>query len=214
MRNLSVFFLCLLLLSSCCVSVTTGDGLDAVGRQQPMIHRPLHEKPESLFSARGEDAKKLTVWKKGDLYYVELPVVYVPVNSPWISLNAPLNHRCYPAARSATELYEQQSKVQIFYAEVTDTLLTLAGESIGKHVPLYATKYRVLPADEVDLSGAKKVQSCVPVSQQYLFLNRLSDKCTPGNYLRRPLVWGLRVVDAPLTVAGSAVGLVFVALFD
>ena len=206
MRHLPLFLLCLLLLSSCCATITIGEGLDAVGRQQPMIPQTSPEKTESLFSVSAA-SQPLTVWKKGSMYYVELPVVYVPVNSPCFSLNAPLTHRRWPAARTAAELYEQQGEVQLYYVELTEEQLELACRSIGKHVPLYQSSFRVLPAPAVDLSGARKESRPGLSDNRYLFLSQLSDKRTVGNHLRRPLVWVLQVVDVPLTIGASTIGL-------
>lgn len=206
MRHLPLFLLCLLLLCSCCATVTTGEGLDAVGRQQPMIPQVSREKSESLFCISSH-SEPLTVWKKGSMYFAELPVVYVPVNSPWFSLNAPLTHRRWPAARTAAERYEQQSEVQLYYVELSEEQLGLARRSVGKHLPLYQSSFRVLPAHAVDLSGARKESRPGLGEKRYLFLNQLPDKRTVGNHLRRPLVWGLQVVDVPLTIGASAIGL-------
>lgn len=206
MRHLPLFLLCLLLLCSCCATVTTGEGLDAVGRQQPMIPQVSREKSESLFCISSH-SEPLTVWKKGSMYFAELPVVYVPVNSPWFSLNAPLTHRRWPAARTAAERYEQQSEVQLYYVELSEEQLGLARRSVGKHLPLYQSAFRVLPAHAVDLSGARKESRPGLGEKRYLFLSQLSDKRTVGNHLRRPLVWGLQVVDVPLTIGASAIGL-------
>ncbi len=206
MRHLPLFLLCLLLLCSCCATVTTGEGLDAVGRQQPMIPQVSREKSESLFCISSH-SEPLTVWKKDSMYFAELPVVYVPVNSPWFSLNAPLTHRRWPAARTAAERYEQQSEVQLYYVELSEEQLGLARRSVGKHLPLYQSAFRVLPAHAVDLSGARKESRPGLGEKRYLFLSQLPDKRTVGNHLRRPLVWGLQVVDVPLTIGASAIGL-------
>lgn len=206
MRHLPLFLLCLLLLCSCCATVTTGEGLDAVGRQQPMIPQVSRGKSESLFCISSH-SEPLTVWKKGSMYFAELPVVYVPVNSPWFSLNAPLTHRRWPAALTAAERYEQQSEVQLYYVELSEEQLGLARRSVGKHLPLYQSAFRVLPAHAVDLSGARKESRPGLGEKRYLFLSLLPDKRTVGNHLRRPLVWGLQVVDVPLTIGASAIGL-------
>ncbi len=203
-----LLFICCCLMSSCCSFVSTGAALDAVGRQVPAIQQ-TQVKGISRFSPDYAPSPT-TIWKKGELYYVELPVVYVPMRESWFSYcYAPGRCVHYPSALSAAELYARQSQPQSYYAELNEKQLAMAAASLRKfeRSPLADEKFRVLKAGEVDLSGARKLSCSDPdiICKSHYFLSHLPDKRTLGNQMRRPLACLLYVVDAPLTIGFSAI---------
>lgn len=204
-----LLFICCCLMSSCCSFVSTGAALDAVGRQVPAIQQ-TQVKGISRFSPDYAPSPT-TIWKKGELYYVELPVVYVPMRESWFSYcYAPGRCVHYPSALSAAELDARQSQPQSYYAELNEKQLAMATASLRKfeRSPLADEKFRVLKAGEVDLSGARKLSCSDPdiICKSHYFLSHLPDKRTLGNQMRRPLCWALVAVDAPLSVGATALG--------
>lgn len=197
--------LSLLLLHSC-VYVSTSGVLDNVGYKQPAIEV---QKSTSLFNTCRP--KQPSLWKKGDLYYVELPVVYVPMDCDLISVRFWHGIRVGSRDLSYAEAFAEQSEAQIYYAELTENQLQLMMADAGEYDSgaLLAENIRLLRADSVDMSTARRVKHR---NEEYLaerarvLLNSLPHERTIGNQLRRPLTWALEVVDIPLSAGATVVG--------
>lgn len=201
--------LCCCVLSSCCAVFSTGAALDAVGRQTPDIQ--LTKQDETSRFSPDYTPEAPTIWKKGELYYVELPVVYGPMRESWFFYCYSPGHCVeYPSALSASEQFARQSEAENYYAELNAKQLDMALAPLRKfeRSPLADENFRMLKAGEVDLTGAQKLpcaHSRIYYRKHY-FLRHLPDKRTVGNQLRRPLAWSLYVVDVPLTLGASAIG--------
>ena len=127
------FLVCLslilsLLLLHSCVYVSTSGVLDNVGYKQPAIEV---QKSTSLFSTCQPKQPKL--WKKGDLYYVELPVVYVPMDCDLISVRFWHGIRVGSRDLSYAEAFAEQSEAQTYYAELTENQLQLLMADAGEY---------------------------------------------------------------------------------
>lgn len=203
MKNI-LLLICLLLHS--CVYVSTSGVLDNVGYKQPAIEV---QKSKSLFSTCRP--KQPSLWKKGDLYYVELPVVYVPMDCDLISVRFWHGIRVGSRDLSYTEAFAEQSEAQTYYAELTENQLQLLMADAGEYDSgaLLAENIRLLRADSVDMRTARRVKHR---NEEYLaerarvLLSSLPHERTIGNQLRRPLTWALAAVDIPLSAGATVVG--------
>ena len=197
--------LTLLLLHSC-VYVSTSGALDNVGYKQPAIEV---QESKSLFSTCQPKQPKL--WKKGDLYYVELPVVYVPMGCDLISVRFWHGIRVGSRDLSYAEAFAEQSEAQIYYAELTKNQLQLLMADAGEYDSgaLLAENIRLLRADSVDMRTARRVKHRNEeflAERSRVLLSSLPHERTIGNQLRRPLTWALEVVDIPLSAGATVVG--------
>jgi hypothetical protein len=203
MKNI-LLLICLLLHS--CVYVSTSGVLDNVGYKQPAIEV---QKSTSLFNTCRP--KQPSLWKKGDLYYVELPVVYVPMDCDLISVRLWHGIRVGSRDLSYAEAFAEQSEAQIYYAELTKNQLQLLMADAGEYDSCVfgAETIRLLRSDSVDMRTARRVKLR---NEEYLaerarvLLSSLPHERTIGNQLRRPLTWALEVVDIPLSAGATVVG--------
>ena len=197
--------LSLLLLHSC-VYVSTSGVLDNVGYKQPAIEV---QKSTSLFNTCQPKQPKL--WKKGDLYYVELPVVYVPMDCDLISVRFWHGIRVGSRDLSYAEAFAEQSESEIYYAELTKNQLQLLVADAGEYDSgaILAENIRLLRADSVDMRTARRVKHRNEeflTERSRVLLSSLPHERTIGNQLRRPLTWALEVVDIPLSAGATVVG--------
>lgn len=203
MKNI-LLLICLLFNS--CVYVSTSGVLDNVGHKKPAI-----EVQESTSQFNTCQPKQPNLWKKGDLYYVELPVVYVPMDCDLITVR--LRHGIRVGSRdlSYAEAFAEQSEAQTYYAELTDKQLQLLMAEAGEYDSgaLLAEKIRLLRADSIDMRTARRVKHRNEeflVERSRVLLNSLPHERTIGNQLRRPLTWALAAVDIPLSAGATVVG--------
>ena len=205
------FLVCLslilsLLLLHSCVYVSTSGVLDNVGHKQPAIEV---QKSKSLFSTC--QPKQPSLWKKGDLYYVELPVVYVPMDCDLISVRFWHGIRVGSRDLSYAEAFAEQSESEIYYAELTKNQLQLLVADAGEYDSgaLLAENIRLLRADSVDMRTARRVKHRNEeflAERSHVLLSSLPHERTIGNQLRRPLTWALAAVDIPLSAGATVVG--------
>ena len=216
MTRLLIFCLLLLcgLLQSC-VFVSTAEVLDNVGHQCPAIK--MRQNDAGLPLQAKYQPEELTLWKKGNLYYVELSVVYVPKKNCLIYLGLPRNGIVGTSSLSEAEHYASQSEPQTYYAELTEAqwrMLFPAENEVFDYHAFHMENIRLLRADEVDMRGARKQKSEVPTFARQL-LYWLPDKRTLGNQLRRPITWALFVAaDIPLSVGATAVSWTVMVLLE
>lgn len=203
MKNI-LLLICLLFNS--CVYVSTSGVLDNVGHKKPAI-----EVQESTSQFNTCQPKQPNLWKKGDLYYVELPVVYVPMDCDLISVR--LRHGIRVGSRdlSYAEAFAEQSEAQTYYAELTDKQLQLLMAEAGEYDSCVfgAETIRLLRADSIDMRTARRVKHRNEeflAERSRVLLNSLPHERTIGNQLRRPLTWALVAVDIPLSVGATVVG--------
>ena len=199
-------------LGSCATVIDTGSTLDNVGKQAP---DRLLVKEDSWHKEA-----PLVAWKKGETYYVELPVAYIPAsirNRDFLICNISLlrSHRefRYPDFDGSNKFRaDLQNTKEVFYAVLTEEQFRLACTGYGKWEtpPLAGESFPMLSAASVNMEGAerlsteysRRLENSAPI-----LLRSVPVRRTLGNQLRRPLTWVLDTADIPLTIAASPVGL-------
>lgn len=210
-----LFLLLTTLLLCSCTTVNSGSYLDSVGRECPEVPSRQNKKAASTWQV-WETAYE--TWRMGDYYYVKLPVVYTPREEPllitfntmpwmergqWIFPTSPVAGRLDRHAWLATLPCDN------YYAELTADQLqdcSKAYKFAPDDRPIYRP-YRLLRANELDLSKATRVEDTYVFNPDALVRRHLSDRRTTGNQIRRPITWALCVADIPLSLGASAVGL-------
>ena len=203
-------------LSSCVTIIDTGSMLDDVGKQSPSRQIRFVEEKKPLQSYY--TGEKLQVWEKGGLYYVQLPVAYIPARVKNRDFLAGMSMFCsgkiisYPREIGGDEevMPYQQTK-EYFYAVLSKEQLNKAINPYSCYSDsFYRETYAVLPSSDVDLNHAKKWN--LSHSQQselddyaVCMIKQLSDRRTTGNQLRRPLVLVLDIADVPLSIATTPI---------
>ena len=203
-------------LNSCVTIIDTGSMLDDVGKQSPSRQIRFVEEKKPLQSYY--TGEKLQVWEKDGLYYVQLPVAYIPARVKNRDFLAGMSMFCsgkiifYPREIAGDEevMPYQQTK-EYFYAVLSKEQLNKAINPCSSYFEsLYRETYAVLPASDVDLNHAKKWN--LSHSQQselddyaVCMIKQLSDRRTTGNQLRRPLVLVLDIADVPLSIATTPI---------
>lgn len=201
-------------LNSCTTLIDSGSMLDNVGKQEPSR---LLEAENNKYSSWFKEAP-LVAWEKGDTYYVEMPVAYIPAgirhrDSLIWNISLLRNEQFYyPDTDSSDKIISGlQKKKEVFYAVLTEEQFRLACTGYGKWEtpPLAGESFPVLPASEIHLAGAERLPA--EYSRRLedganIILDRLPVRRTLGNQLRRPLSWMLDTADIPLTIAAAPVG--------
>ena len=206
--------LCTMGLSSCVTLIDTGSMLDDIGKQSPSHQLRLvqEEHPQHQYYNREE----LLVWEKDGLYYVQLPVAYIPSRVKNRDFLVLMTMYCrvkdftYPRLiMDEKEVIQFQQTKEYFYAVLSKEQFNKAINPCSSYFEsLYRENYAVLPASDVDLRQAKK-WNLTPSQQSELdnyavcMINVLPDRRTTGNQLRRPLVLVLDIADVPLSIAAT-----------
>ena len=184
--------------------------LDTIGHERPEVVQP----PDQKIPWQWENSRFET-WRKGKLYYVRLPVVYAREHEfllldfnimPWMR-HRDWEYPEYDRQKHLEWLRNQQH--EIFYAELTAAQVYDCGVAYKfspEERPLYHP-FRLLRADEVDLTGAFREKDTYIFHPDSLVRRHLNDRRSLSNQIRRPLTWALRVVDIPLSIGASAIGL-------
>ncbi len=203
-----------LLLCSCTI-VNSGSFVDNIGHEHPEVKRQQVKDAVSSWLCWTTEYE---TWRKGDLYYVKLPVVYVQRYVPLLQSSSitPLMERgtwYYPKNPTAAGYHHYEALASLphetYYAELTAEQwydCSAAYKFLPADSPLNRP-FRLLRADDVDLTGATRMPDTHVFSPDSLILQHLDDRRSTGNQLRRPLTWALCVVDVPLSAGVSAVGL-------
>ena len=202
-----------LLLCSCTI-VNSGSYLDSIGRECPEVQARQNKKAISTWQVW---ESVYETWHMGDYYYIKLPVVYAPRNEPLlISFHImPWMERgqwIFPTSPTAGGLnrhaYLTTLPSEVYYAELTADQRKDCGAAYKfapDDRPLYRP-YRLLRANEIDLSKATKVEDTYIFNPDSLVRSHLNDRRSTGNQIRRPLSWLLCVADIPLSLGASAAG--------
>lgn len=203
-------------LNSCVTIIDTGSMLDDVGKQSPSRQIRFVEEKKPLQSYY--TGEKLQVWEKDGLYYVQLPVAYIPARVKNRDFLAGMSKFCsgkiisYPREIAGDEevMPYQQTK-EYFYAVLSKEQLNKAINPYSCYSDsFYRETYAVLPSSDVDLNHAKK-WNLSPSQQSELddyavcMIKHLPDRRTTGNQLRRPLVLVLDIADVPLSIATTPI---------
>ena len=199
-----------ILLCTSCTVVNTGGFSDSIGHERPEVVQP----PGQTIPWQMENSRFET-WRKGNFYYVKLPVVYAREHEfllldfnimPWMS-HREWEYPEYDRQKHLEWLRNQQP--EIFYAELTAAQVYDCGVAYKfapEERPLYQP-FRLLRADEVDLTGAFREKDTYIFHPDSLVRRHLSDRRSLSNQVRRPLTWVLQVADIPLSLGASTIGL-------
>lgn len=200
--------LAVMLLCSCTI-VNSGSFIDNIGHEHPEVK--LRQSSQLC------GASEYETWRMEDLYYVKLPVVYSQRYEPLLQSSniMPWMDRgtWYFPKSPATAGYNRHDYLdslpqEIYYAALTkDQLLACSPVHISQSADKQT--FRLLRASEIDLSKATKVQDSFIFNPDSLIRRHLDDRRSTGNQIRRPLTWALCLVDVPLTLGASAVGLTY-----
>ncbi len=217
-RILATTALCLAAVgvNSCVTIIDTGSMLDDVGKQSPSRQIRFVEEKKPLQSYY--TGEKLQVWEKEGIYYVQLPVAYIPSRVKNRDFLAGMSMYCsgkvitYPEETMGDEeVMPYLHTKEYFYAVLSKEQFNKAINPCSSYFEsLYRENYAVLPASDVDLRQAKKWN--LPPSQQseldnyaVTMIKQLPDRRTTGNQLRRPLALLLDIADVPLSIAATPI---------
>lgn len=204
--------LCILGLSSCVTIIDSGSMLDDVGRQSPVhpLKAVQHKAPSCHVTYEKEE---IQVWKKGSMYYVQLPITYIPTrikNGDFLagmSMYMSCKVMTYPSVVYRNEdFFQHQGPKEYFHAVLSEPQFRKASTPATTYADSFAhEQYPILPSGKADVSGARKYT--LTTEQAYLLMDnahfirkQLPDKRTTGNQWRRPLVFLLDIVDIPLSI--------------
>ena len=202
-------------LCSCVAHIDTGSMLDDIGKQSPSHQLRLvqEEHPQHQYY----DREELQVWEKEGLYYVQLPVAYIPARIENRDYLAGMSMFCsgkivtYPRLiMDEKEVIQFQHTKEYFYAVLSEEQLNKAATHYHKYPnAFYRETYPVLSAAEVDLSKAKKWNpspshstTALTANAIYMF-RQLPNRRTTGNQLRRPLVLLMDIADIPMSIVAT-----------
>lgn len=202
-------------LNSCSTIIDTGSALDSVGKQSAAHLLIAKEKRD--FYLPLEEAP-VSVYKRGTSYYVKLPIAFIPAdirNNDYLIYNMGIfvgrdKDFTYPAERQDLKhiIYKHQSTPETFYAVLTEEQFRLACEPWGKFdtPPLTNESIPIVPASDITLDGTQMINIDKLSIDTYRMICKIPDRRTPGNQLRRPLVFVLDVADIPLSIAATPIG--------
>lgn len=213
-RCLAAAALCTLGLSSCVTLVDSGSMLDDIGKQSPSHRIRLVQEKHNRH--RYYEKEEIQVWEKEGLYFVQLPVAYIPArvkNRDYlVGMGMYLSGKVVTFPRQMMrdeEVIQFQHTREYFYAVLSETQLNKATSKYDKYADAFCHEtYPVLSASEVDLSNAEKwtpspsQESELSDNTAYMF-KQLADRRTTGNRLRRPLAFLLDIADVPLSIAAT-----------
>ena len=202
-----------LLLCSCTI-VNSGHYVDNIGHNYPEVKRLPLKDADSTWNCRTPEYE---TWRVGDLYYVKLPVIfsqrYVPLlqNSsimPYMDRGTWYYPKNPATAGINRHAYVDSLPHEIYYAELTENQL-LACSPVHRSRTANKEAFRLLKAEEIDLSKAKKLENSFIFDPDSLVKPHLNDRRSIGNQIRRPFTWALCVADIPLSLGISAAGLTY-----
>ena len=208
-----VHLLTALLLCSCTI-VNTGNYVDSIGHECPQVKSLPKKDIDCTWNCHTTEYE---TWRMGDLYYVKLPVVYARQYAPllqssnimpWMERETWYFPTKTPKAGYNRQTYLDGLSHEFYYAELTEDQL-LACSPV--HMPISAGKqtFRLLKADEIDLSKATRIENSFIFTPDSLVKQHLGNRRSIGNQIRRPFTWVLCLADIPLSVGISAAGFTY-----
>ena len=215
---LAVFLLegCISLYTGRYTVIDTGGAISTIGREEPGLHYTYRAelRPEYIVHNK--------VWKKGDIYIVQIPVTYAPARESVIVhgrgwKNIPNLWSWPDSRRSKAEAAGAQ--VEYHYALMNEQQyrrLTFRVKRITKEHERPFYQVPVHPASEIDLSGAELVLDSVTALKKndvrtphlafWRAEEQVPDRRAWYNYVIMPLSWAAEVVDIPLSIIATPVG--------
>lgn len=212
--SLLLFALSAMGLCSCVTHVDMGSMMDDWGKQSP-AHR-LQLIQDSQANHPSYDREEIRVWTKDGMYYVLLPVAYMP--SQIRNRDYLMGMSMYLSGKNITfpeiilrdeDLIQNQRTKENFYVVLTEAQFNKSARRYHKYTNWFAHEtYPVLATAEVDLTGATiwhptSAQEAALSTNTYYMIAQLPDRRTTGNQLRRPLALLLDIADIPLSIAAT-----------
>ena len=223
---LAVFLLegCISLYTGRYTVIDTGGAISTIGREEPGLHYTYRAelRPEYIVHNK--------VWKKGDIYIVQIPVTYAAARESVIVhgrgwKNTPNLWRWPDSRRSKGAAAGAQ--VEYYYALMNEQQyrrLTFRVKRITKEHERPFYQVPVHPASEIDLSGAelvldsesslKKNDVRTPRLEFWRAERQVPDRRAWYNYFLMPLSWAAEVADIPLTIVATPIGWLVDAIYE
>ena len=206
MPRLVIILLYSLLLLPACTIVDMGGAVDEIGKQ---VAVPQVKKRSEKWRKGAYDYAPTPAWKKGDTYYIQLPIAYVPAQYWYVLHYSPyLLNNGYEWPQRLTDEDISRYPTEIYYAVLNQEQFKEARRHPKIELPprMRDMEYEIVPAAAVDLTGAEKLTDCATEMPQRILLDRLPARRTTGNQWRRPLVFVLDVADIPVSIVATPIG--------
>ena len=162
MPRVIIILLFSLLLLPACTIVDMGGAVDEKGKQ---VATPQVKKRSEKWRKGAYDYAPTPAWRKGDTYYIQVPIAYVPAQD-WYALHyfPYLLNNSFEWPQRLTDAEISQYPTEIYYAVLNAEQFKEA----CRHPKIELTprmrnmEYEIVPAAEVDLTGAEKLTNCAP----------------------------------------------------
>lgn len=207
--------------------IDLGGAIDNLGKQNP------HLRQEACIATSGDTQYPTTdyhyrVWQKDGLYYVQLPLAYLPADE------SVFIHCCgfgkkktlaYTWPDEVTQEDIQAAPLEHFIAILSKEQYADACKWIKFDFSLLGKKlagrsHKVLPMNQVNLTGAEMIldsHSATAFTQRPQLCRVAKEaptKRTWYNYTLMPLSWAAEVVDIPLTLIATPIGWLADAVYE
>lgn len=218
-----------------CISLATGrftiidlgGAIDNIGKQTP------HLREEACMVTSGSTPIATSdyhyrVWEKDGIYYVQLPLAYLPADEWGLLHSCGHGEKNTLACTWPTEVTKEEiqaAPLEHFIAILNKEQYEDACRWVKFDLSLFGqqpagSSHRVCPMNEVDLTGAKMIVDLHPATaydkrpQLCRVAKEAPCKRTWYNYCLMPLSWAAEVVDIPLTLIGTPIGWLVDAVYE
>lgn len=220
-------------LSSCMMpyrytSIDLGAAIDNFGRQNAYVRDELCPE-EQAGNGRPRYETRYRVWKKDGLYYVLLPLAYLPANDTVFSHCCSYHTRRQTLACRWPEGYPNEADILAAPVEYYVGILTPAQYADACRWRKFYTRWdcrlgaeshEVVPLEEVNLADAELILDAHPATvfgprpQLSRVANQAPIRRTWYNQCLRPVGWVAEVVDIPLTLIATPIGWLVDAVYE
>ena len=193
--------------------VDLGGAVNNIGLAEPHLREeplPPGRKPRPPHISAPDSDIRIRVWKKDERYLLQLPVTYIPAQSPLIY------NTVHTRRPSEAELQQQLSHhpIEYFYAEMAAHTYRQFFK-IRKYIRSADLRnIRILTADEVsladwephlDVHGNEPTPHRVPHVHFYSNAFHIPDRCTWYHYCLTPISIGAHILDIPLSIIATPI---------
>ncbi len=191
-----------------CTSVDTGGFLDSIGKEIAELKHYEYKSPISEIPSTYGCNLTPIVYRKDNLYYVHLEVVYIRSKDALIRHQACIGTTMeeWPEPISKKEISELQTIDM--YAVLTPEQYEIAMQTVDKFEthPLSEENFPIILASAVNLETAERISQNKKLAVEYMLL-KIPNRRTFGNYLRYPIVILADCVDVPLSLIATPIGI-------
>jgi hypothetical protein len=207
--------------------IDLGGAIDNIGKQTP------HLQEEACRETLGDTQIATSdyhyqVWEKDDMFYVQLPLAYLPADETVFLHRSGYGEKNTLACtwpNVVTQEKIQAAPLEHFIAILSKEQYEDACEWCKFDLSLFGKKlagksHRVYPMNEVDMTGAKKIVDLHPATaydkrpQLCRVAKEAPTRRTWYNYCLMPLSWAAEVVDIPLTIIATPIGWLVDAIYE